>query len=224
MNNRNFKTLSYQYRTVCMNKILIVDDHKIALLGISKIIKSIGEDFMIEEATDYEACIALVKANQYKLITLDINLPGSNSFTLLEHILILQPTVRVLIISMNPEKVFATRFLKKGAWGYIEKSATDSEIKKAVQRILDGKKYFGEAVIEYLLDNAANKSPFSKLSDRELEVAKELITGKSLQDISQKLSLHVATISTYKTRIFEKLGIDNIIELSELSKYYSVKE
>ncbi len=206
-------------------RILIIDDHHIIRTGIKLIL---GERMKVqtEEASNSSTAIEKVKAWYFDLVVLDINMPDNNGFQLLTKLLILQPELRILIFSMNPEEHFAKRFIKMGAKGYLNKEASDDEFIKAVNIILAGKKYLSFAVTQSLINDTTNEKsdkPFDLLSEREFEVAISLVKGKTLSEIADEMNLHSSTVGTYKTRILEKLNIQNVIELNQLALLYDIK-
>jgi two-component system invasion response regulator UvrY len=144
---------------------------------------------------------------------------------LMEYIHIVLPDTKVLMFSMSAENIYAKRFLKAGAMGFISKDAPLDEITKAIQQVLHNKKYFSPAltdkfVNESLEDNPSN--PFDKLSRREFEIASLLLSGETLSEISHSLNLQISTVGTHKARMFEKLQVTNLLELKELATTYNL--
>jgi two-component system invasion response regulator UvrY len=153
-------------------------------------------------------------------------MPETNSFDLLKHILSVRPDSKVLIFSMNSEVMYARRFLRAGAVGYVSKDAPIEELKKAINLTLNNKKYYSDKFIDTILNEKAgeeNINPFLKLSGREFEITVLLLEGKSVSEISQVLNIHNSTTGTYKARIFEKLNIENVFQLNKLAVLYEVK-
>ena len=133
--------------------------------------------------------------------------------------------MKVLIFSMNEEDLFARHYLKSGARGFLSKKSTDAEIIQAIQQVLNGKRYISPNLAELLGDDIAgnkNINPFESLSERELSVVSHLLRGNTISAISEIMSLHPSTVGTYKTRIFEKLAIKSLIDLTELARIYNV--
>jgi two-component system, NarL family, invasion response regulator UvrY len=207
-----------------MYKILLADDHSIVRSGIKLLIK---EDIQatIIESFDGHSSLAEIKKQDFDLVLLDINMPNTDTGTLISNILTIRPETKILIFSMNPEETFGKRYLMLGVKGFLSKEATDAEIKIAIKQVLDGKKYISKRLGQILTEEAlGNKSenPFDMLSERELEVAKHLIKGASISQMTEILSLHTSSIGTYKSRIFEKLNVKNVIELNELARLYQI--
>ncbi|MBA3705387.1 MAG: response regulator [Bacteroidetes bacterium] len=205
-------------------QILLIDDHYIIRAGI-KLILSEKLNVLVDEASNGNSALTQIKNNSYDLIMLDINLPDTDGFKLLAQILKVQPDSKVLVFSMNPEVLFAKRFIKMGARGYLNKEASDNEIVKATNTVLSGKKYISMELAEILLNETAHEkadNPFKSLSEREFEVAMSLIKGETPVDIANKMNLHPSTIGTYKVRILEKLNVHNVIELIQLAGIYDI--
>jgi two-component system, NarL family, invasion response regulator UvrY len=205
-------------------RLLLIDDHYVIRTGF-KLIVSEKLNVLVDEATNGPSAITQIKNNSYDLITLDINMPDTDGFQLLAQILKVKPDSKVLVFSMNPENLFAKRFIKMGAKGYLNKESPDNEIVKAVNTVLSGKKYISDSLAEQLIEgNTLGKTdnPFKLLSEREFEIAISLIKGKTPAGIAEEMNLHPSTIGTYKIRILEKLNINNVIELNQLAGIYDI--
>ena len=209
-----------------MPNLLIADDHTIIRTGLKLIIENFLPDCKIDEAHDGDSAFERISNHEYDLTILDINMPNTNSFELVKTILLLKPETKILMYSMNTEEIYAKRFLKIGVMGYLRKDEPESEIKKAINSVLNNKIYISVELTEKLVHDlyTGNQSanPFDKLSPREFEIVQHLIEGESVGDISQKLKLHTSTVGTHKARIFEKLKCNNVIYLSKLIKYHNV--
>ena len=209
-----------------MRRILLVDDHSIVRSGLKSLIEDFIAHCTVDEAQDGDSSFEKIKKNDYDLIIMDVNMPNTDSFGTVETIFSFKPETKIIMFSMNAEEVYAKRFLKIGAMGYVKKDAPANEIKKAISMVLNGKKYMSEELSEKLLNdlqkNNNSANPFDKLSSRELEIVRHLTQGDSVAEISQKLKLHTSTVGTYKFRVFEKLQCRNIIELSQLAKVHKV--
>lgn len=207
-----------------MHKILIIDDHSIVRTGIKLLAKE-HLAVITDEAPDGKTALRKIKETKYDLLLLDINIPDTDCGKLLSTILTISPHTKVLIFSMNEEDLFARHYLKSGAKGFLSKKSSDAEIVKAIQQVLNGKRYISPQLAEFLgEDIAGNKhtNPFETLSERELSVVSHLLKGNSISAISEIMTLHPSTVGTYKTRIFEKLSIKSLIDLTELARIYNV--
>lgn len=199
--------------------ILMVDDHSIVKTGVKLLIMELAVKFNFFSASNHdEAVLILREQERLDLVILDINIPNYNCERMIELVKLKHPESKILILSMNPEEVMAKRFYKMGIHGYSSKNASDDELKKAINDILNNKKYFSTSFLQLIANELGGETekkenPFEELSQREFDVLQLLIQGKSIQEISKSLSLHTSTISTYKSRIFEKLHTENVIDL-----------
>jgi two-component system invasion response regulator UvrY len=208
-----------------MLKILLIDDHSIITTGLWLILNKEYPGSKIEIANSGESAFNLIKSENYDLITLDLNMPDVDTTNILSQIKIRNEKSKVLIFSMQPEEVFAKRMYSLGANGYLNKTASDSEILKAVNSVLNGINYVSDKFIQKMTDDLINKrssNPFEKLSKREFEITILLIKGFSMNKISEIMNLHSSTVGTYKAKVFEKIGVDNVIDLKEIAELFSI--
>ncbi len=209
-----------------MPKLLLVDDHAIIRTGLKLLIQESFAHCKIDEANDGNAAFEMVKNQDYDLVVMDINMPNTDSFGILQTILILKPSLKIIMFSMNEEEIYAKRYLKIGAMGYLKKDASNDEIIKAITLVLNNKRYISQELNEKLLSdlqsNRQSENPFDKLSPREFEIVQHLAHGDSVSEIAEKLKLHTSTIGTHKARIFQKLNCHNIIELNNMAKAHKV--
>ena len=208
-----------------MKKFLIVDDHVIVRSGIKFLLAEIYQLAEIHEASDGETATEKLKEHQFDLIMLDIQMPRTDSFGLMEYIHIKYPQARVLVFSVSAENTYARRFMKAGAYGFVSKEAPLEEIIKAISLVLNDRKYISESLAYKIAeDSFAGRSdnPFNKLSPREFEIVSLLLSGQTVSDISQSLNIQTSTVGTHKARLFEKLSITNILELKELATAYNL--
>ena len=206
-------------------KILIADDHNIIHLGLSALIKKITPTATIHASTDFSSVIQLVKLHSFDLIIMDIDMPGGNFQTTLKLVKQIQPEVKVIAFSSADEALFAPRYIVQGADGFLNKLSPEPQLQAAIESMLNSGTYFSPKVKDILIQNTLNagkqfQNPLDVLSDREIEIATLLINGYSLKKISEKLFIHVSTISTHKTRIFKKLSVDSIPELIDIFRMY----
>ena len=209
-----------------MPHLLLADDHSIIRGGLKTVIKDFLPHSSFDEADDGDTAFEKIKHNDYDLVILDINMPGTDSIGLVSNIFALKPGIKILMFSMNDEELFAKRYLKMGVMGYIKKSELPVEIENAITTILQNKKYvslnFTQVLIENLGKNTFSENPFNMLSAREFEVAQHLVCGESSSQICRILKIHPSTVGTYKTKIFVKLQCTNIIQLNTLAKMYDI--
>jgi len=208
-----------------VKKFLIVDDHVIVRSGIKFLLAEIYQPSEIYEAADGDSATQKLKEHDYDLIMLDIQMPKTDSFGLMEYIHIKYPKAKVLVFSVSAENTYARRFMKAGAYGFVSKEAPLEEIIKAINLVLNDRKYISESLAYKIAeDSFAGRSdnPFNKLSPREFEIVSLLLSGQTVSDISQSLNIQTSTVGTHKARLFEKLSITNILELKELATVYNV--
>ncbi|RQO31676.1 DNA-binding response regulator [Taibaiella sp. KBW10] len=206
-------------------KIIIADDHSVVRYGISQIAKSVYPDAEITFAVDFGSMLEETTKVQPALIICDINMPGCDSFNLVKNIKAESDTAKILVFSAYSEELYAPRFLLEGADGYLHKDADLATIRTALRDIMDKGRFISPAMTEYFLDASLSKkrvgaNPLKLLSNREMEVASLLSQGLGLLEISNTLTLHSSTVSTYKNRVFEKLNISNIPELLNIIRTY----
>lgn len=200
--------------------ILVEDDHQIVFNGIKLIFQNSKEQYALEHCHNGDEAYALIRNSTYDLVILDVNLPDTDTLQLVQLLLVLKPKLKILIFSMSPIEMYARRFLKLGAFGYLSKQSNSEELLKAVRQVLNGEKYISKEVASILSEDlifGRHLDVFSKLSDREIEIMGYILKGLGGTAISKITNLHTSTIGTHKIRIFEKLGVTNVIELKELA-------
>ncbi len=196
--------------------ILIADDHSVVRAGLRQILNDLPKVVSIDEASDGKETVEKACSRDYDIIILDIAMPGLNGLDALKEIKKCRPDSVVIVLSMYPEDQYAVRVLKAGAAGYLTKESAPDELINAIEQVIEGKKYLTETMASSVsLESSrySRKKPYSHLSDREFQVLCLLASGKTISDIAEELSLSVKTVSTYKTRIFEKMGFKNSTEL-----------
>lgn len=208
-----------------MKKMLIVDDHVVTRMGLKTLLNELYMGSEIHEAKDGKEVINLTSKNNYEFITLDINMPDTDTLELIKTINQQQPGVKILVISMNNEEVYGLSAIKSGAKGFVSKENNFETIKSAIQTVMSGRKYIGEKILNILIGGNGMdepENPFQKLSEKELFIAQLVIDGNTTKEIANRTNLRWSTVSTFKNRIFEKLGVGTAFELLELSKVYNV--
>lgn len=204
-------------------RFLIADDHSIIRSGVKTLLESLFNDAKIDEAKNGTGVTENLKKHSYDMVIMDVQMPGTDALDLVKYIDTHHASTPVLIFSMTSEEVYALMALKAGARGFVSKEAPVEELKKAIQLVLDHKKYMSPAVIQLLasqtqLNNQQN--PFSKLSPMEFKITQLLLEGKAISEIAAALHIQISTASTYKSRTFNKLNVSNLMELKELSMLY----
>ena len=208
-----------------MKRILIADDHVVARSGVKALILSLMSDTEIHEARNGREVIHLLSNYTFDLLVLDIHMPDTEPFLLMEYINTSHSDTRVLIFSMSQENTYAKRLLQQGARGYIRKDAALDEIQKAIELVILGRVYISEGLANILAINSVTNepsNPFQRLSKREFEITSMLLSGQCLSNISKSLNLASSTVGTHKARVFDKLHVENILELKELATIYEM--
>jgi two-component system invasion response regulator UvrY len=199
-------------------RILIADDHAIVRRGLKEILLEEYPFAEIGEASDAEEAVKKVFDDEWDLVICDLNMPGRSGLDALKQIKQSFPKLPVLIMSMYPEDQYAVRALKAGASGYFNKNSIHEELIKAIEAVKMGRKFITPTIAEKLAEsiNVYSDTPHQLLSDREFDVLKLLASGKTVSQIAEELSLSPHTISTYRSRILEKM---NMRSNSELIRY-----
>jgi len=209
-----------------MTAFLLVDDHAIIRTGLKLLILQSFPHSIIDEANDGNAAFELLKKCDYDLVVMDIHMPNTDSFGIIQTILTLKPALKIIMFSVNDEEIYAKRYLEIGAMGYLNKDASTDEIIKTITLVLNNRKYISGKLNEKLLSdlqsNCQSDHPFDKLSSRQFQIVQHLAHGDSVSKIAEKLNLDTSTIGTHKGRIFKKLGCCNVIDLNKLAKVYNI--
>jgi DNA-binding NarL/FixJ family response regulator len=195
-----------------MMRILIVDDHAIVRRGLRELLSDEFHGAAFGEASDAQQALEQLRKKEWDVALLDIALPGKSGLDLLKELKTGWPKLPVLILSAHPEDQFAVRALKAGAGGYMTKESAPEELAKALRKIMAGGRYVSPALAEMLalgVTKDLTRTPHETLSDREYEVMSRIASGKTVTEIAEELSLSPKTISTYRARVLEKLGLKN---------------
>lgn len=211
------------------NKIFIVEDHPIFRDGISQLINKEDDMFVAGGCENSNECLKYLKDNNPDLVIVDITLKDSCGIELTKEIKKTFPSLPVLILSMHEELIFADRVLKAGARGYMTKREATGKVIDAIRRVLQGKIYICDTMIDHFLERSItggqnfNSSPVEKLSEREFEVFNLVGKGMTNRNIAEVLSVSTNTISTYRERIKEKLNLQNNAELNRYAMQWIQK-
>lgn len=199
-----------------MIRLLIADDHPIVREGLKRILEELKDIQVVAEASTGDEVLVKLGAEPIDVALLDVSMPGPGIFAILERIGVEYPKVRVLVLSMQPEEMYAIRVLKAGASGYLTKDHSPSELAGAIRRIHQGGRYVSQALAEALamgLDAGADRPPHEALSNREYQVLALLGSGKSIKEIAAQLQVSSKTASTYRSRILDKMGLETTADL-----------
>lgn len=200
-----------------MIRVLIADDHMVVRKGLRQILLEEFPAAFIQEVADAESMVAQVMQYKWDVVVSDLSMPGRSGLDALQQIKQSFPNLPVLILSIHPEDQYAIRVLKAGAAGYLSKDTASEELVNAVKKVLLGKKYISSSVAEKLavaVTAGTNDLLHEQLSDREFEVMKQLAIGKSVSDIAANMLLSVTTVSTYRSRIMQKMNMKTNADLT----------
>jgi two-component system, NarL family, invasion response regulator UvrY len=198
--------------------ILICDDHKIVRDGLRQILLQMEEVVVVTEAADGNEALELLNQAVYDITILDISLPDRSGLETLQVIKTKWPSANVLMLSMHPQEHYAIRALKLGASGYLTKDTASEELLLAVKKISAGGKYISQSLAENLtfnLDKENQQPKHEALSGREFEIMIKIAIGKSLTETGNELCISDKTVSTYRRRIMEKMGLNKNVELTK---------
>lgn len=207
-----------------MIKVAICDDHKIVREGLKQIIGVFDDFEVVMDVESGESLIKELRNSDADIVVLDVSLPGRNGLEVLKQIKSMYEHLKVLMLSMYPEDQFAIRALKAGASGYLHKDSPPNILVEALRTIAKGGEYLSPAITSLLFKEVNSDGgglPHKILSDREYEVLLYIGEGKSISEIANQLSLSVKTISTYRSRILDKMNMDNN---SDLVKYILIHD
>lgn len=197
-------------------RVLIADDHSIVREGLKQILKQVISNALIEEAKNGDEALDRLKTQEYKLVIMDISMPGKNGLDVLKIIKDSEIHAKILVLSMHPQEQYAIRALKLGASGYLCKSSLYEELAIAIKTILNGRRYISSSLAESILfdspDNR-NKAPHEKLSEREFQIMRMLAKGISVGEIASELFISDKTVRTHRLRLLEKMKLKNNAEL-----------
>jgi len=203
---------------------LIADDHSIVRQGVALLIKELFFYAKIYQSGTFKDTLKILRETKIDLLVLDINFPDGNSLNIIPETKIIQPDVKILILSAYDEAIYALRYLNAGASGYLNKGSSEEEMKQALKSMMVSGKYITQNIKDKILDSYISKKPINpleQLSNREIEVARLLIKGYGNMEISDMLNIKKSTVSTFKNRIFEKLEIDNLADLIDFFQLYN---
>ena len=205
-------------------RIFIADDHPIVRQGLRRIVEADPGLMISGEAGDAAALFAGLDATATDLVLLDVSMPGGPFLETLRDLRARHPTVRVLVLSVHPEDQWAVRALKAGASGYLTKDHSPDQLLEAIRRVYRGGKYVSPTLAERLATqlDGAQRAPHELLSDREFEVMRRLGSGLTVSQIAEELSLSAKTVSTYRSRILEKMAVTTNGDLVRYAARYGL--
>jgi DNA-binding NarL/FixJ family response regulator len=205
-----------------MINVLIADDHAVVRKGIRQIISEDEEINVLGEASNSDEIIAQLYDHDWDVFVLDITMPGKNGLDVMIEIKQKRPEIKILILSMHPEEEIALRALKTGASGYLNKDSVPGELIKAIRKIYNGGRYISSMLAESIVFSHEREEyllPHEALSEREFQVMCLIASGNTLSQIAEELSLSIKTVSTYRTRIMDKMNMKSNVEIT----HYAIK-
>lgn len=200
-----------------MRKVLIVDDHEVVRDGVKRLLEEHPGDVACGEAGTPDEAILMALADDWDAVVLDLSFAGKSGLEVLKTLRQTRPRLPVLVLTMHSEEQYARRAFRAGAAGFITKDSPRAELSRAIQKVMEGGKYFSPALAERLvidLERGVDRPPDETLSDREFQVMRLIASGKTLSEIASLLSLSDKTISTYRARLMEKMGMRTNAELT----------
>lgn len=206
-----------------MIKILIADDHAIVRRGLKQILTETPDMIVAGEAHNGQDLLEKMRSDQWDVVVLDISMPGRGGLDILKQLKSERPKLPVLMLTIHPEDQYAVRVLRAGASGYLTKESAPDHLVEAIRKVARGGKYISPHLAERLafnLESISERPPHEALSDREFQVLRLIASGKTVKEVGEELSLSVKTISTYRTRILEKMRMKNNAELT----HYAIQQ
>ncbi len=207
-------------------KVLVVDDHDLIRDGISRLLADDDKITVIGEASSGEDGVAKARELRPDVVLMDANMPGIGGLEATRRLLRYDPDVKVIAVTVHGDEPYPTRFMQAGAAGYVTKGADVAEMVIAIKQVASGKRYLAPDIAQQMALKAVNPddSPFDDLSDREMQVMLMITKGQKVQEISEQLFLSPKTVNSYRYRLFEKLKIDNDVELTHLAIRHGIIE
>jgi DNA-binding NarL/FixJ family response regulator len=210
-----------------MIRILIADDHGIVRRGLKQIVSECEGMVVAGEATTGQEALELARKEPFDVAVIDIAMPGRGGLDILKELRAAKPSLKIIILSVSPEEQYAIRSLRDGASAYLTKANATDDLVHAIQTVAAGKRYITPSVAERLatyVEMEGARLPHETLSDREMQVLLRIGNGKSVADISRELSLSIKTVSTYRTRILEKMGMGTNAQLIKYAIHHGLVE
>lgn len=210
-------------------RILVADDHVIIRRGMRDLLNDHLRPCEVHEAGSCAQLLEQLPRRTFHLLMLDLQLGDGSALDLIEGIHREHPATRVLVYSMGAERIYAQRVLRMGCAGYLSKESGEEEVLRAVRTVLHGREYRSHELELRLLRPSGSAQvgppldPFTTLSDREVLVMEELLTGAGVKDIAERLGLQPTTVATYKARLFDKLGASNLLDLKRIAEAHQTR-
>ena len=208
-----------------MIKLMIVDDHDLIRTGLSRLLSDQEKIDIIAEAASGEEAVTKARELKPNVVLMDANMPGIGGLEATRRLLRYDPDIKIIVITVHDEEPYPSRFMQAGASGYLTKGASADEMVIAIRQVATGKRYLSPEIAQKMALKALNPddgNPFDELSDREMQVMMMITKGVKVQDISEQLFLSPKTVNSYRYRVFEKLDIENDVELTHMAIRYGI--
>ncbi len=210
-----------------MIKVLVVDDHELIRSGISRLLADEDKLSIVGEASSGEEAVSIARELRPDVVLMDANMPGIGGLEATRRLIRFDPDIKVIAVTVHGDEPYPTRFMQAGASGYVTKDADIEEMIIAIRQVASGKRYLSSEIAQQMALRAVNPeetSPFDDLSDREMQVMLMITRGQKVQDISEQLFLSPKTVNSYRYRLFDKLKIENDVELTHMAIRHGVIE
>lgn len=210
-----------------MIKVLVVDDHDLVRMGISRMLSDVPGLTVVGEADSGEKAIELARALKPDVVLMDVRMPGIGGLEATRKLISQNKDLKVVAVTVCDEEPFPTRLMQAGATGYVTKGAALDEMVTAIRKVHGGQRYMSPDIAQLLITKLyepVSDCPFDSLSEREMQIALMIVNCEKVQSISDKLCLSPKTVNTYRYRIFEKLGIHSDVELALLAVRHGMIE
>ncbi len=203
-----------------MIKVVLVDDHQLVRSGIRRLLDDVEDITVVGEASSGEEALNLVKQSRPEVVLMDVNMPGIGGLEATRKLLRIDENLKIIALTVHVDEPYPSRLMEAGALGYLTKGCDESEIVTAIRTVQRGERFIGADIARQMALSGLsgkNKNPFDKLSQREVQVMMMITRGHKVQEISDVLCLSPKTVSTYRYRLYEKLGVENDVELTHLA-------
>lgn len=210
-----------------MIQLMLVDDHHLVRSGLRRLLDETTDLEVVAEAACGEEALELARQVKPQVVLMDLNMPGMGGMEATRRLLAAHAGIKIIVVSMYSEEPYPNRMLQAGAAGYLSKDSAADEVVEAVRVVAAGKNYVAPSIASKLamsLIKGSGGSPFDQLSQREMQIAMLVTQGRSIQAISDTLSLSPKTVSTYRYRVFEKIDVSNDVELTRAAMRFGLLE
>lgn len=200
-----------------MTRIVIADDHVLVRRGLAELLREMDDFRIVGEAASGDELLRLVRDGRVDVVVMDMSMPGPSGLDLVKSLRAEFPRLPILVLSAHPEDQYAVRVVRAGAMGYLTKESAEQDLVDAVRRVSSGKRYLTQTLAASLLDALdvdPDEDPHAALSDREYQVLRLIASGITVGGIAERLSLSVKTVSTYRSRLLQKMGMSNNAEIT----------